>query len=160
MGSILVPQVCPEISNRELEMASNEHLNFEFVNWLHGMAPWQWFFTGTFSYEASNASAQRAWTKFMRKHMSDVSWFYVTERNPSRAGYHVHALLHGVDGYSSTSIWKAWFKRFGINRLEPVRSRRKVEEYTTKHCANYLLKGYGHYDFQINDKGLWSQASK
>tara|TARA_B100000927_G_scaffold254490_1_gene220752 strand:+ start:290 stop:730 length:441 start_codon:yes stop_codon:yes gene_type:complete len=141
-------------------MASNEHLRFEFTNWLHDMAPWEWFFTGTFSYEASNAAAQRAWKRFMTKYMSDVSWFYVTERNPSRPGYHIHALLHGVDGYSSTAIWNKWFKRFGINRLEPVRSRMKVEEYTTKHCANYLTKGYGHYDFELNDKGLWANAKK
>ena len=140
-------------------MASNEHLNYEFTNWLHNLAPWQWFFTGTFSYEASNAAAQRSWNRFMAKHMSDVSWFYVTEKNPSRSGYHIHALLHGVDGYSSNRIWGKWFKRFGINRLEPVRSRHKVEQYTTKHCANYLTKGYGHYDFKLNSPGLWAQAA-
>lgn len=140
-------------------MASNEHLNYEFTNWLHNLAPWQWFFTGTFKYEASNAAAQRAWTRFMEKYMSDVSWFYVTEKNPSRSGYHIHALIHGVDGYSSNRIWGKWFKRFGINRLEPVRSRHKVEKYTTKHCANYLTKGYGHYDFKINDSGLWAKAT-
>ena len=55
--------------------------------------------------------------------------------------------------------WNKWFKRFGINRLEPVRSRLKVEKYTSKHCANYLTKGFGHYDFKLNDPGLWAQAT-
>ena len=82
--------------------------------------------------------------------MSDVSWFYVTEKNPSRPGYHIHALIHGVDGYSSKTLWNKWFKRFGINRLEPVRSRMKVEEYTSKHCCDYLTKGYWFYVTEKN----------
>ena len=133
-------------------------LKWEFAKWLHELAPWELFFTGTFEWEASNSSAQRAFKSFMQKNMSDVSYFFVTEKNPSRPGYHIHALMSGAETYKRTTIWSRWFKRFGINKLEPVRSRKKVEEYTTKHCANYLLKGVGWYDLEINDSSLWSKA--
>lgn len=135
-------------------------LNFEFTNWLHALAPWELFFTGTFAWEASNGAAQRSFQSFMHKEMPDVTWFYVTEKNPSRPGYHIHALISGAETYRRTAIWKKWFKRFGINKLEPVRSRKKVEAYTTKHCANYLTKGYGWYDFEINDSDLFNRAKK
>ena len=92
--------------------------------------------------------------------MPDCTWFYVTEKNPSRPGYHIHALISGAETYRRKAIWKKWFKRFGINKLEPVRSRKKVEDYTTKHCANYLTKGYGWYDFEINDSDLFNRAKK
>lgn len=141
-------------------MTKKESLSFEFSNWLHNLAPWELFFTGTFSWEASNGAAQRSFQRFMHKHMPDCTWFYVTEKNPSRPGYHIHALISGAETYRRKAIWKKWFKRFGINKLEPVRSRKKVEDYTTKHCANYLTKGYGWYDFEINDSDLFNRAKK
>lgn len=133
-------------------------LNFEFTNWLHSLAPWELFFTGTFSWESTNQAAQRGFEKFMKKEMPGVTYFYVTEKNPSRPGYHIHALISGAETYLRKAIWKKWYKRFGINKLEPVRSRAKVEKYTTKHCANYLTKGYGWYNFKINDSELWHKA--
>lgn len=141
-------------------LSRKESLTWEFSNWLHSLAPWELFFTGTFSYEASNESCQRSFKSFMNKYMSDVSWFYVTEKNPNRPGYHIHALIHGAEGYSRKTIWNKWFKRFGINKLEPVRSRMKVEKYTTKHCTTYLTKGFGWYDLKINDPNLWNQSKR
>ena len=153
-GTILVPPVCPEI-----RMTNTEDLNFQFTNWLHDLAPWELFFTGTFSWEASNAACQRAWKRFMKKQMPDVTWFMVTEKNPQRPGYHIHALMQGTETYRRKTIWNRWYKRYGINKLEPIKSRKNVEDYTTKHCSNYLTKGVGWYDFEINDRDLWSKAS-
>ena len=140
-------------------MTKEEDLKFQFTNWLHDLAPWELFFTGTFAWESSNSAAQRSFQKFMSSSMPGVSYFYVTEKNPSRPGYHIHALIHGAETYRRKTIWKKWYKRFGINKLEPIKSKKKVEDYTTKHCATYLTKGIGWYDFQLNDSELWSKAS-
>ena len=158
VGSILVPPVCPDTKHNTL--TKDEHINFEFTNWLHDMAPWDLFFTGTFEWESSLQATRKAFQKFMSKNLPNVSYFFVSEKNPSRPGYHIHALMADATGLYRKGVWALWKKKYGMNRLEPIRSRLDVEKYTTKHCVTYLTKGVGDYDFQINDPELWHKNKK
>ena len=159
VGSILVPPVCPD-TKHESGVTKDEHINFEFTNWLHDMAPWDLIFTGTFEWESSLQATRKAFQKFMSKNCPGVTYFFVSEKNPSRPGYHIHALLCNATGLYRKGVWALWKKKYGMNRLEPIRSRLDVEKYTTKHCVTYLTKGVGDYDFQINDPELWHKNKK
>lgn len=141
-------------------MTKLEDLNFQFTNWLHDMAPWDLFFTGTFEWESSLTATRRAFQNFMKKHLPDVSYFFVSEKNPNRPGYHIHALMADCTGVYRKRIWERWKLKYGMNRLEPIRSRHDVEKYTTKHCTSYLTKGIGDYDFKLTDPELWKKNKR
>ena len=142
------------------KMTKDEHINFEFTNWLHDMAPWDLFFTGTFAWESSLQATRKSFQNFMKNNLPGVSYFFVSEKNPLRPGYHIHALMADATGVYRKGIWALWKKKYGLNRLEPIRSRMDVEKYTTKHCVSYLTKGVGDYDFVINDPELWNKNKK
>ena len=144
----------------EVKSKGQERFKQQLEEWVTSLAPWKEFFTGTFHGEYSEASAQRAFERFMKKHGSSISYFYVTEPNPSRAGHHVHALLSDTYGLSYARLGTHWFKRYGINRLEKIRSSDQVTAYCAKHAGKYLLKGTGWYNFKLQDPGLWRKARK
>ena len=147
-----MPTLKPTQKVREHELAS-------IADWVHSLAPWSLYFTGTFEGEFSEASAQRAFERFMKKHAPDVTYFYSIERNPSRQGHHVHALGADCAGLQRKDFWKAWFDRFGRNRLEPVKSRQDVSDYCSKHLVGYLTKEGGWWNFRICNPDLWHQNS-
>lgn len=109
------------------KMAMNE--------WVSGLAPWELAFTGTWRWEASVASAQRGFERWMKREAPDVSYFYALERNPSRDGFHVHSLWSNTAGIYRRCLWQRWFDRFGRNKLEPIRNRVEAEEYLTKYVT-------------------------
>jgi hypothetical protein len=134
-------------------------LNVEMGDWVHLMAPWQVISHLTFSWEASIHSAARCYEKFMRTDMRGVSYFYALEPNPSRDGYHVHALWVDCMNLRRSDIWKLWFMRFGRARIEPVNSRDDVCDYVAKYVTkesswwNLNLLGHRHpemEDFRLN----------
>ena len=111
-------------------------LNVQMGDWVHSLAPWQVISHMTFSWEASIDSAQRCYEKFMRTEMRGVSYFYALEQNPSRDGYHVHALWCDCLNKSRREVWQSWFNRYGRARIEPVNNRDDVADY----CAKYVAK--------------------
>jgi hypothetical protein len=111
-------------------------LHIQMGDWVHGLAPWQVISHMTFAWEASIWSAQRCYEKFMKKELWGVSYFYALEQNPSRDGYHVHALWCDCQSKSRREIWREWFHRYGRARIEPVNSRDDVADY----CAKYVTK--------------------
>ena len=144
---ILVRKVCTEAVNEQIKMNNARNIepnlrlkaaqiHIEMGDWVHGLAPWQVISHLTFSWEASIWSAARCYEKFMRKDMWGVSYFYALEQNPGRDGYHVHALWCDCKSKSRRNVWRAWFDRYGRNRIEPVNSRDDVADY----CAKYVTK--------------------
>jgi hypothetical protein len=105
-------------------------------SWVQGLKPWQVISHLTFEWEASMDSTRRNYEKFMRTELSDVDYFYAIERNPSRAGHHVHALWHRPLAIARRQAWADWFHRYGRARIEPVRSSEDV----TGYCAKYVTK--------------------
>lgn len=103
--------------------------------WVSSLASWELVFHGTWKWEASCASAQRGFERWMRREAPDVSYFYALERNPSRDGFHVHSIWANTAGMYRKTLWERWFERFGRNKLEPIRSRIQVEEYLTKYVT-------------------------
>ena len=96
-------------------------------DWVHGLAPWQVIAHMTFAWEASVWSAQRCYEKFMKRELWGVSYFYALEQNPSRDGYHVHALW--CDCQSKYSLPPCPLMTMchgkGVNALEAVEKRVK-----------------------------------
>ena len=119
----------------------------------------------------SQPAAMRAFQKFIKN--TDeyrASAIYFTEPNPSRAGHHLHALIQfhdeqvGLDGRSDSAytMWRAWYNRYGRNRVEKIRNQGDVEEYVTKHCAKYATKHVsqgGEWWWACNDSQLWKRIS-
>jgi len=134
---------------------TEQRLGKKVSDWVHGIAPWSIFFTGTFEGEFTEGSARRAFERFMKKHCSSVSYFYVIERNPSRAGHHVHALFADCEALQRSHVWNLWKKCYGRNRVEPVFSQEDVTSYCSKHVCDYLTKGVGWYNVKLVSPDLW-----
>jgi hypothetical protein len=100
----------------------------------------------------SERNAKRYFEAWMKKHYPDYSWFYCVEPNPSRDGHHLHALIMPPLGVkcSHAQMGKAWWDRYGWNKVEDIRSPEDVTGYCTKHVVRYLNKGAGWYNIEIN----------
>jgi len=72
----------------------------------------------------------------MSRALPHLSYFYAEEANPSRDGYHIHALWADAKTLYRKEAWATWFKRFGRARIEPIRSNADVASY----CAKYVTK--------------------
>lgn len=130
--AILVPPVCTEVDSMKRRSRDAETM----FRWVHALASWRVITHNTFVWEASLTSAQRAYERFMRRVLPEVSYFYAIERNPGRDGYHIHALWADCEGVFRKKIWEAWFTRYGRNRVEPVLSKADVADY----CSKYVTK--------------------
>jgi hypothetical protein len=108
----------------------------EMAQWVHTLAPWDVILHLTFAWQSSLDSARRCFEKFMSKRYPRVSYFYALEANPSRDGFHVHALWADAAGVFRKEVWAAWFKSYGRARIEPVRSVDDVAAY----CSKYVTK--------------------
>ena len=108
----------------------------------------------------SENSARNIFTRFMKKHLSETSYFFVTEENPKRDGHHVHALLAPATGeeLSWKTLGKLWWNNYGWNKFELIKSKEALTGYCTKHVVRYLNKGVGWYDIQINDTDMYHGA--
>jgi len=154
----LQTEIRTDINTRNLPPEPNG-LRETISDFMHELAPWQVFFTGTFEGSYTEAQTQRAFEKFMRRSYSGVTYFYVIEHNPSREGHHVHAVM-----YNSETIWRnemnsTWFARFGYAKVEKINSREDVERYCSKHVNAYLTKGGGWWNYEINDSKLFHKAT-
>jgi len=113
------------------------HLDkLQMVEWVDSLAPWEVISHLTFRWEVSLDAARRGYERFMRRALPHLSYFYAEEANPSRDGYHIHALWADAKTLYRKEAWATWFKRFGRARIEPVRDRGDV----TNYCAKYVTK--------------------
>lgn len=110
-------------------------------------------------------AATRATKKFLKQHMPDYSYFFVNEKNPGRDGHHVHALLippGQLDGKAHIpvrSLAPIWWKKYGWNKFERIKSKDDVTAYCTKHVCEYLNKGSGWYEIEINDTEVFHAST-
>ena len=123
--------------NAELRNATAQY-RIDLSDWVQSVTEWDLFVTMTYRWSASPQSAARCFERFMRQEMRGVSYFYVVEQNPDGGGYHVHGLWCDC-GAQRTEIWKKWFIRYGINRIEPIESRLHVADYCAKHVTKETL---------------------
>ena len=120
-------------------------LQIEMGDWVHSIAPWQVISHMTFEKEVMIWSARRCYEKFMRQELWGVSYFYALEENPSRKGFHIHALWCDCKSRSRRDIWREWFARYGRARIEPINSRDDVSDY----CAKYVTKEDWWWDVKL-----------
>jgi len=106
------------------------------ADWVNYLAPWSVIAHLTFSWECSMDSGRRVYERFMKRHLARVSYFYALEQNPSRDGFHVHALWADTGSVFRKEAWSAWFTRYGRARIEPVKRYEDVSSY----CAKYVTK--------------------
>jgi hypothetical protein len=74
--------------------------------------------------------------RFMAKRYNRLTYFYAIEENPSRDGHHIHALFADCKELYRKAMWEQWFKRFGRNKVEPVKGLSDVVDY----CSKYVTK--------------------
>jgi hypothetical protein len=132
------PDVAAELRDRSIVAATAE--------WVNGLCGWNWIGHFTFRFEASIWSTQKRFPEFISAVAPDLSCFYAVEQNPSRDGHHVHALIGNTRELRRKAIWRAWFERYGRNRIEPIRSADDVAGY----CAKYVCKRRAWWDVAID----------
>lgn len=125
------------------------------ADWVNSLAPWSVFVTLTFRWESSIDAAVRAFERFMARECRDVSYFFAVERNPSRDGFHVHAIWADCHHLSRKSMWQRWFDRFGRGRIEPIRGLGDVTDY----CSKYVTKEGSWWNFKLVQPTLWHAAT-
>jgi len=111
-----------------------------FSDWVQTIAPWEVFVTMTYRWEASPRSAAKCFEKFMSREMRGVSYLYVVGRDPDGCGNHIHGLWCDCGERLRSDIWQKWFNRYGINRIEPIKSPLDVADYCTKHLNEETLE--------------------
>ncbi len=135
------------------------------VEWIESLAqPTGWEVMATFTWwqpqstnpeEALNV-ARRRYVDWADRSLRGVSRYDAFERNPSRDGYHVHALWADCEGLNRRWSWKLWQGTFGDwrggrlvraarARIEPVRSKRDSSAYASK----YLCKEDAWFDIKL-----------
>lgn len=87
--------------------------------------------------------------RFMRETLPGLSYFYAIEQNPGRDGFHVHAMWDSL-GAPRKATHKEWLKRYGRNRIEPVRNFGDVVNYTAK----YVVVQNAWWDFHLSRSQL------
>ena len=107
----------------------------EMAAWVFTLGPWPVCAHHTFRWESSLDSTRRVYERFMRTALPGVGYFYAIEENPSRDGHHVHALWDSLDA-PRKATHREWLKRYGRNRIEPVRGFSDVVNY----CSKYVVK--------------------
>lgn len=130
---------------RELQRSLDTLQRVQWIESLVAPDGWEVMSTFTFRWQASAASAQRCFTRWIRKRLPGVSYFYAIEANPSRDGNHVHSLWADASGVNRRVVWSEVFERWGRARIEPVRSKRDSSDYASK----YLCKPNAWYDVHL-----------
>jgi hypothetical protein len=140
----LAPSLSQRCAQTEMNRGS-ETLVGAMADWVSSLAPWKVFATHTFSYEASLGSARRVYERFMAQALPSISYFYAVELHPGGHGPHIHAMWDSL-GAPRIATHREWLKRYGRNRIEPVRDFRDVVDY----CAKYVCKESAWWDFHLS----------
>jgi len=117
----------------------------QMADWVNWLAPWQIIAHLTFKWPCSLDSGRRVYERFMARHLPHLSYFYALEQNPSREGFHVHALWADSRNVFRKEAWAAWFTRYGRARIEPVRNYSDVSGY----CSKYVTKERSWWNYKL-----------
>jgi len=131
-----------EAMRRELQTFEK----WEVEAWVHKLAPWDVWFTGTFRYPIYKCDVASGITeRFMAHNLPARPVFYAVEWHPGGHGCHVHALIASSGSCYRSGLWRSWFDRYGRARVEPVKQADQVSSY----CAKYCIK-------QAFARGWWN----
>lgn len=136
----------------KLQLALDKVQRVAWIESLVAPGGWEIMSTFTFRWEASVESARRCFTRWIRKRLPGVSYYYAIEGNPSRAGCHVHSLWADARGFRRKALWQESLQRWGYARIEPVRNKRDSSDYASK----YLCKTDGWFDVHLQ----WHRKQK
>ena len=150
--------------------SESENLKRVMAAWVHGLAPWDWICHLTFRDRVFVAhgqkitrgrsvwEAQRRVEDFFKTQLWGRSYFYALEQNPSRDGFHCHALVADCGGDRRDKVWAIWFEKNGRNRIEPIRTMQDVEEYVSKYVTKegawWDVKMYSHRGGGVDSEDL------
>jgi len=126
----------------------------EMSKFVWELASWRVFATFTFRWSASVESARRCFERFVRRSIPNVSFFFAIELHPGGHGGHVHALFDR-DDFPRKAVWSAWKKRYGVNRVEPIKGFQNVCDYVAK----YVVKDHSWWNFSLN-RAAWQRFQK
>lgn len=125
----------------------------EMAAWVSHLAAWKVIAHHTFRWEASLWSADRVYRRFMDRTLPGISYFFACEENPGRDGFHVHALWDSPEA-PRKATHREWLKRYGRNRIEPVRCFDDVVSY----CSKYVCKETAWWDVHLSRR-QWAKNS-
>ena len=125
---------------------NNREFQFAVANWVQGLSAWNTFETITFVRALSVQRVVARYQDIHDRYCPGVPYFFAVERNPSRDGHHVHAMLAAPRSMRRDKLWSVCFANCGRTRIEPIRCANGVVTY----CAKYVSKEF----FQRN--GWWN----
>jgi hypothetical protein len=104
---------------------------------------------GGFEFEVGYGveSAAKAFRRFVARNVPGCRSVYAVEKNPSREGHHVHALLRLSGRVRRDELWEDWWDKYGTNRIVPVEQIGGVAAYVSKYCVT------GFYEWGILNSG-------
>jgi hypothetical protein len=106
--------------------------------WVQTLASWDTVISGTFRWVSSEDSVRRCSERWFHRQQPGVPVFYGIDPNPSGdGGHHLHGILATSGGMYRKDAWADWWKRYGVNRIEPILNIGGVSGY----CAKYPLTG-------------------
>ena len=118
-----------------------------WAEWL-GTLPWNLFLTITFDAKKVNPAIYRHPDrpvhyvgKWLRARLSPYSRLFLASEAHLAGNYHVHGLYSGSCN-STYKLWRDLYLKYGLSRVEVVKSRQDVASYLTKYVAKALTYYY------------------
>ena len=126
-----------------------------FIDWLESLAPWTTKLDMTFNWNADEFRCRRLFVRWMETQLPSSTFLYSIERDPyqekvanTRQGLnqacHVHAIsdtdwdwLKHKQGLLRKDKWQNWKSRYGMCRIDPVRTIKGATSYAMKKILNY-----------------------
>ena len=126
-----------------------------FIDWLEGITRWTTKLDMTFSWNCDEFRARKLFTRWMQKELPSSTFIFAIERDPNqdkvmntKQGFnqacHVHAIsdtdwdiLLEKQGIRRRDKWQNWKNRYGLNRIDPVRTVSAATGYALKKILNY-----------------------
>lgn len=133
--------------------------------WLSDAGRWDWWFTGTFKYDASLGTARRAVNSFTQRFDPDRAAWAIESRNRWRSEHegsnvHVHGLVEvgcgaGLRPSDPESWWEARFGWSLVQRFEPEKG---AGHYVAKYATKDLHEDYTSWDLYRASAGEVSNS--
>jgi hypothetical protein len=117
-----------------------------YGNWLSDSGRWDWWFTGTFHYDASMNTARNAVDRLTDHFEPSRAAFAVESSNEwwkegLGSNVHVHALLEvGEDGPSPWEAEEWWEGRYGWALSTEYAPSKGAAHYVSEYCMKDLLE--------------------
>ncbi|MCS3616964.1 hypothetical protein GGQ13_003104 [Salinibacter ruber] len=145
-----------------------------YGEWLSDCGRWDWWFTGTFEYDAPMATARHAMDHLLDKFNPDRAFYAIesTERwwsvdcggegeqvSTEGSNVHVHAVIEvGEDGPSPHDGEDFWEARFGWALVEEYDPDEGCAHYVTKYATKDLLGDRSSWNVYTSDGEGWDDV--